>query len=95
MNAFESALAEYRAALLAASSDLTTDTQRGLYQLHVQTIDDIERRYRETSNAYDCRLLIEGEGIIHESDVLKGPAVSKMKDAFSQLLTAVRQAYGR
>jgi hypothetical protein len=94
MTAFESALAEYKAALLAAAPDIATDTQRDLYQLHVKAISDIERRYSETSNAYACRLLIEGEGIIHKTEVLKGPKVSHMKRAFSKLLDAVREAYG-
>ena len=94
MTAFERALAEYKSAVLAAASDVANDTQRELYDLHVKAIADIERRYQETASAYACRLLIEGEGVIHKTDILKGPEVSRMKKSFTKLLDAVREAYG-
>lgn len=93
MTAFEAALAEYKAALLAAGADLSTDTQRGLYALHVDTIGDIEKMYAESADAYTCRLLIEGEGIVHQSNILTGPASVKMRETFAKLVQAVRDAY--
>ncbi|HEX9433330.1 MAG TPA: hypothetical protein VF936_11160 [Burkholderiales bacterium] len=94
MTAFEIALAEYKAALAAADVDLSTDIQRKMYSLHVDNLAEIENRYTETARAYDCRLLIESDGIVHKSDVLKGPATAKMREAFNKLVHAVREAYG-
>lgn len=94
MTAFENALAEYKGSVLAAVGDMQNETQRELYDLQVKTISDIEHRYQETSSAYACRLLVEGEGIIHGTDALKGPAVTRMKRSFAKLLDAVRDAYG-
>ena len=93
MTAFETALAEYKAALLVAEADLSTDAQRGLYALHVETIGDIEKRYVESANAYACRLLIEGEGLVHQSNILTGSASVKMRETFAKLVQAVRDAY--
>jgi hypothetical protein len=94
MSAFDRALAEYKAALSAAEVDAVTVTQRGLYELHVTTVGQIEERYRETGSAYACRLLIEGEGIVHKSDILKGAASERMRLTFAKLVDAVREAYG-
>jgi hypothetical protein len=93
MTAFDAALAEYKAALLAVEADLSTDVQRGLYALHVATVSDIEKAYAESKNAYACRLLIEGEGLVHQSNILTGPAFVKMRETFAKLVHAVRDAY--
>ncbi len=90
---FETALAAYKTALAKAEAEVSTDVQRGLYNLHASTVADIEQIYLETRSAYACRLLIEGEGQVHSSDILRGPLTVNMKEAFSKLLGAVRNAY--
>lgn len=93
MTSFEDALAEYKTALAAAEADVSSDVQREMFQLHVATFGDIEQRYAETAKAYDCRILIESEGLVHQSEILKGPGSAKMREAFSKLVQAVREAY--
>lgn len=93
MTSFEAALAEYKSALAKAETEVSTSVQRGLYDLHLATVGDIEQRFAETKSAYACRPLIEGEGTVHQSDILQGPLTGKMKQAFSKLLSATRDAY--
>jgi len=86
---FERALAEYRAALMAAALTGQSENEKSLYQLHIASLGDIEARYAETGDPDQCRLLVESERIVHQSNILKGEAVVPLRAAFSRLVELV------
>jgi hypothetical protein len=93
MNAFQIALAEYKAAVLDAERDAVTETQRGMHELHVQGLADIEKEYALTADPYACRMMIECELEMLKGDILSGASASDMMKAVVKLRDAALDAY--
>ena len=88
MTAFANALKQYREALAASQAAAAADV-RGLFQLHVDTLGDIEVRYAETSDPNACRLLVESAKIIHTPASFVGPHGERLREALGSLVREV------
>ena len=93
MSAFESALAEYKAAVIDAEKDAVTEAQRGMHELHVRGLAKIEKEYAATADPYACRMMIECELEMLKANILSGASGSQMKMAVTKLRDAALEAY--
>jgi len=89
MNEFEQALAEYRAILAMVAGAATTATQERLCNMHVGTLEAIERCYAATGTPESCRGLILSDRALHEVDILRGDAAPGLRAAYDRLLQLV------
>jgi hypothetical protein len=89
MTSFASALQQYREALAASAQELLRGNHRQLYQLHLDTLADIEQRFAETSDPNMCRLLVESARIIHPRESFAGASGERLRQAIERLVSEV------
>jgi hypothetical protein len=88
VSSFEDALQAYRSALAAAAADIG-EKERGLFRLLMESAEDIEKRYRLTSDPNMCRILVECENEILGSQIFSGHRIDEARRAYSVLLGTV------
>ena len=86
-NGFANALQQYREALLGASE--LASSHPPMYELHLETLGDIERRFAETADPSQCRLLVESARLIHPRTSYAGEGGERLRQAIDNLVSQV------
>jgi hypothetical protein len=88
MNGFASALRQYRDALVAWGATARPESLR-MFQLHMETLEDIEACYVRTNDPNQCRLLVESAKLIHTPASFGGRSGNRLREALADLVQEV------